>query len=104
MNWYIGQEIVCVKTHSLKLVKRGKTYTIRGLAKSQCNCGYVMIDVGISYNNIHPSGQQECSECGNAFFTNGLFWFNECLFAPLDQDISELTEILEQPIKQVQEI
>ena len=97
MNWYIGQEIVCVKTHSNKAVVRGRTYTIKSLERSPCKCPDVLIDVGLSdYGDLY-----QCCDCRMSFEdTSNVFWFSEYLFAPLDQDISELTEILSQPVKQ----
>lgn len=101
MNWHIGQEIVCVKTHSKRRVVRGKTYTINSLIKSPCKCGHVLISVcGIN----SPTNLSRCVYCQYEFNNNGIFWLHEELFAPLDADISELTEILEQPIKQVVEL
>lgn len=92
-NWHIGQEIVCVKTHSLGYVKRGKTYTIRGLKKTHCPCKFVIIDIGMAAK----VGLGKCNVCGLLDSEKvSEYWFNESLFAPLDQDISELTEILEQ--------
>jgi len=94
MNWYIGQEIVCVKTHSMGLVIRGKTYIINGLSKPPCNCNYLMIEVGLKFNPEYNSFA-ECPLCIGVFYMGHHFCFHESLFAPLDQDISELTEILE---------
>lgn len=92
MNWYIGQEIVCVKTHSEKAVIRGRTYKINGLKRSYCNCGHTIIDVGIASpaNCIHF-----CAKCKFQYRSVGICYISEQLFAPLDQDISELTEVLE---------
>jgi hypothetical protein len=101
MNWYIGQEIVCVKTHSQGAIKRGQSFKIKGLRNSRCGCKTVLIDIG--YTDNKPLWL--CDDCGRlGQDSSPVWWFDESLFAPLDQDISELTEILEQPIKQVQEL
>ena len=93
MKWYIGQEIVCIKTHSKGIVKKGESYFIKGLQKANCTCGYIEIDVG-----IQKFSHQYCKRCGfRKPEPTLIFWFNESLFAPLDFDISELTDILEQP-------
>lgn len=95
-NWYIGQEIVCVKSHSLGLVVRGKTYTIKALQSSSCKCIDVEIDVGIIHDSTRFTDYTQCSSCNTIFYSGSTCWFGESLFAPIDQDISELTEILEQ--------
>lgn len=90
MNWYIGQEIVCIKTHSLGLIKEGEIYIINGLANGCCD---VKIDVGIQGQYAHYS----CHKCSKRNipkpFSN--YVFSETLFAPL-MDISELEQILNQ--------
>jgi len=42
--WHIGQDIVCIKSHSHGAVKEGDVYVIQGLKQSCC---MVSIDVGI---------------------------------------------------------
>jgi hypothetical protein len=101
MNWFIGQEIVCVRAHPDSSLVRGKTYTIKALCMAYCSCSHILIDVGIRFD---PSRGNRCVICDFRYNSGGIGWYNESRFAPLDQDISELTEILEQPIKQVQEI
>jgi hypothetical protein len=94
MNWYIGQEIVCIKSHSNLAVIKGKIYTINGIVKPCCD---VLLDVGIT---IHTPLVQ-CSICKGLRYANGDEWYlSESLFAPL-MDISELTEILERKEEKV---
>ena len=102
-NWYIGQDIVCIKTHSQGVVKEGNVYTIKSLSGALCKCSHVMIDVGIKQD-------YELGECPNCkthnIPLNGIMWIYEALFAPLDTltDISEIEEILNQPIEQLFQI
>lgn len=97
MNWHIGQQIVCIKTRSDKAIKRGEDFKIKGLRAPFCNCSGVLIDVGL---NTEKGKNQKCSACGLSNFpTGGVLWTRDLLFAPLDQDISELTEILKQSIE-----
>jgi hypothetical protein len=91
MNWYIGQEIVCVKTHSERLVKKDELHTILGL--KQCKCGAIKIDV-----DIEACCYIDFSCCGIEYENHeNIMWFSETLFRPLDElaDITELTEVLE---------
>lgn len=104
MNWHIGQEIVAIMTHNDGLYKRGQDFIIKGLSPSTCKCNYVLIDVGIPYDYEKWLGRMMCSQCWCPYNVNGYYLFHEKGFAPLDGDISELTEILEQPIKQNIEI
>jgi len=93
-NWYIGQDIVCINTHSKGIVKDGEVYTIQGL-RQRCCC--IEINVGISLFSI----MQRCKDCGHRIESDGIWWLHEHRFAPLDTltDISEIEEILSQPIE-----
>ena len=97
-NWHIGQDIVCIKTHSEGDVKEGDVYTIKGL-KDGC-CG-VEINVGLKIAS--ESTGLICRNCEQFEFPDKLrtFWLSEILFAPLEEltDISEVEEILNQPIE-----
>lgn len=94
MNWYIGQPIVAIRSHSLGQFKKGQEFKIVGLESSPCSCtGNILINIGVKY----PTSYCECIYCG-ALSTNPYpyVWYCEYSFAPLDQDISELTEVLNQ--------
>ncbi len=98
MNWYIGQEIVCIKTHPKGVVKRGKIYTIKGLITSFCGCDRVKIDIGAE----RSQGDNVYSFCGRCSisqknYTNA-WWFSESRFAPLEYNQDAINELLEQPI------
>ena len=96
MNWYIGQEIVAIRNHPQRYFKKGNTFKIVGLQQGVCGCAGVDINIGFGGNTWK---MQYCNKCGQTYDTNStIIWFGEKNFAPLDQDISELTEILEQPI------
>lgn len=101
MNWYIGQDIVCVKNHSDGVVKEGQTFTVMGIKIFECpKCAGVVINVGIAANNT-PGCRVKCFPHNSIIFINdGKFWLNETLFKPLDElvNISELTEVLNEPV------
>lgn len=100
MNWYIGQEIVCIKTHPEGVVKRGQTFTIRGLRSSTCNCKGVEIDVGVVGSNIYRG--LICTVCGFSYdgppFST--WWFSETRFSPLEYNQEAIDELLavEEPV------
>ena len=95
MNWYIGQRIVAIKNHNRGLFKKNDEFTIKGLQTSRCHCPGIEINIGISTE--YPMC---CLICGWRTLETGIRWFGEWNFAPLDVDISELTDILKEPIKQ----
>lgn len=92
MNWYIGQPIVAIKNSECGDFKKGQEFTIKGIRISWCNCGNTNIDIGL----ISHTGISRCGRCQSLIQNGGSLWKSEVCFAPLDQDISELTEILTQ--------
>ena len=94
MNWYIGQPIVAIENHPQGAFKKGDDFTIKALSESFCKCKETDIDVGLKDNEADVC---YCSRCRTGKPTiDGVWWFSEVNFAPLDTDISELTEILTQ--------
>jgi len=92
MNWYIGQPIVAIINYSAGEFKKGEEFIIKGLQICVCK-QHFSIDVGKK-----TDGQLLCTRPGIVFNSSGVFWFRESCFAPLDVDISELTEILEREL------
>lgn len=92
-KWYIGQEIVCIRTHSRKVVKAGEIYKIKALKESKCKCkNLTIIDVGVLAN----SGFAKCTICDTRYEkTDNSWWFSETLFAPLEYNQDEIERILE---------
>lgn len=93
MNWHTGQPILAIKNSQCGKIKKGQEFIIKGLRECPCNCEqHIQIDVGIIYHSIAP--YEKCGGCGCIRLKDPVHWKHEELFAPLDQDISELTEIL----------
>ena len=84
MKWYIGQPIVAIKNHRHGRFKKGQEFIIMGLTQKQCCDKIILIDIGVGITT-------HCSTCGSS---SGFAGYSSNLFAPLDVDISELTEIL----------
>lgn len=96
MKWYIGQPIVAIKNHPQGVFKKGDEFVIKGLRESICRCKEIDIDIDIGLYDETANAVQ-CDACGYFSLTsNKTWWFSESRFAPLDTDISELTEILTQ--------
>ena len=91
--WYIGQPIVAIRDHSASNFKKGQEFIIHGIKKSFCGCSNILINIGISTNHTHI----RCTYCGKRELNDS--YYSENCFAPLDQDISQLTEILNQKEK-----
>lgn len=94
-QWYIGQDIVCVKSHSQDVVKEGDIHVVHGLKQGCCA---IYIDVGISIKSKFI----RCI-CGSMVVSNGIHWIGETLFAPLDSLVSleEIEEVLSEPVYSV---
>lgn len=86
MNWYIGQEIVCVKTHPERVVKESKIYTIKALRTSACKCKEVKIDVGAFVESGYGIYTHVCSTCGSKYNkgVDRTWWLSETRFRPID--------------------
>lgn len=89
MNWYIGQEIVCINANGTEGLKQDKVYTIKGLRKGCC---VVEIDVGIVNDNPYILN---CGICGYREPAQGIGWRSESRFAPLEYDKQAIEELLE---------
>lgn len=96
MNWYIGQPIVAIRNHSQGIFKKGDEFTIKGLKQGCCS---IRIDIGITYNLQKFCNLTKCGICNKITIdSDNKFWFSETCFAPLDINISELTDILKEPV------
>lgn len=95
----IGDKVVCIRTHCNNAVIKNNIYVVCGVYT--CNCGHVMLDVGI-INGDHNT-LSECSYCGKCIRTN-TWWVSQRLFSPINNFITSTEidaikeEILDAPI------
>lgn len=95
MKWYIGQPIVAIENHSQGLFKKGDEFIVRGIKGKRCNCNADLLDIGLKSKSNLVGRIVLCgNKCGGEYFKDSIAWIFEFRFAPLDVDISELTEIL----------
>jgi len=78
MNWYIGQKIVAIANATNGDFKEGDIFAIKGL-KQGCCC--VVIDIGIKAVN----DTIVCRAHKTRYKSNGIHWYKETMFAPLDE-------------------
>lgn len=99
-NWFVNQDIVCIETHPNGFVKEGEVYTIESLRASCCG---VDIHIGKYDDEGYDIYTTVCSICGGerSEWKSNIIWLGEHRFASLDTltDISEIEEILSQPIE-----
>jgi len=85
MKFEIGQEVVCIKSHSLGYVTKGKTYIIKNILKRRCKCEHPILDVGIIRL---AAANTKCSRCGASHilpFSN-IAYVSSRLFIPIQKD------------------
>ena len=82
--FYVGQKVVCVKTLIASVLVKGNNYTVTGVFKKSCGCGY-QITVGI----LSPSDKSRGTRCCNCNKVNEdktFEWpFNSACFAPIEK-------------------
>lgn len=81
MNWHIGQRIVAIASHSTGRVQIGNEFIIRGLAEGICPCALALIDVGHDTATLFSN----CSRHNVDRYSDGIFWYADVLFTPLDE-------------------
>jgi len=87
-NFKIGQEIVCIKSHSLSLFKKGDEFVIQGIKKEKC-CNTITLDIGLKFDFI-------LARCVCGKETEWDNYFGSSLFVP-KQELSNTTynEVME---------
>lgn len=96
MNWYIGQDIVCINAKGTKDIKEGNIYTIKGLRKGCCN---IQIDVGVNHEKYDVL---RCIHCNRKTKHDDINWKSEYRFAPLEYDQQAIEELLENTLVKTQ--
>lgn len=103
IDYTIGDDIVCIRTHSLKIVKEGDLKTCLGLRPAACNCSTFEVNIGIKSKQQIPIGELAiCSKCGITHIVqDNTWWLASHLFKKLDTlvetEYNELLETLEKP-------
>lgn len=91
-EFYVGQRVVCVRSHSMGVVAVGKTYVVNGVRKCAI-CPRHALDVGIASPN--PWAMSLCV-CGSTKESMGIYWVGERLFRPIDSLTEQMDRIEEE--------
>lgn len=76
ITFKVGDEIICIKDHTNKLVRNGEVFTVKGFARNPC-CGSTIVDVGIPGSNPNTT----CYTCQCSYKKpNGGYWFAAYIF------------------------
>lgn len=99
IDYTIGDDIVCIKTHSQGVVIEGNVYKCKALKGGKCNCkDKYLVDIG----GKSVSDYSNCRICGTRYEdADGVFWINASMFRKLDTlvNIDEIHELLNEPIE-----
>jgi hypothetical protein len=92
----VGDEIICIKDHSRKLVRNGEVFTVKGFTRNPC-CGSTIVDVGISDSTPHTT----CYTCQCDYKKpNGGYWFAAYLFRKIEESSSTAKDKLPEAIQE----
>jgi len=100
IDYTIGDDIVSIKSHSGGAHKENQTFVCKGLLPCECNCCEYKVNIGKQSQN-NAGDFVRCAGCGvRSIREDNIQWFNATSFKKLDTlvNISELTEVLNEPI------
>lgn len=92
MNWHIGQEVVCVKSHKDIALIKGEVYTIEGIIKRKC-CGAIYLNVGFFIPSHFKTVKCQCKLVFKK--DSEIAYTRESNFAPLEYNQEAIEELLE---------
>lgn len=95
-QFYVGQKVVCVKTHSHGVTRKGVMYVVNAI--TTCVCGETLVDVGVIIDGPRPGG----TICRCSHVTYGMVWWQyACNFRPTaDVLFEQLDRIESEPIEE----
>ncbi len=77
----IGDEVLCIKTHSWGFVIEGRSYVVKDMKLSSC-CKTLLLDVG-AYNSTNG---MTCHKCNmDHHYRDNVAWLNCKLFVKLSE-------------------
>ena len=95
-SFKVGDEIICIKDHTNKLVLNGEVFTVKGFNRNPC-CGSTIVDVGIKSTNPNTT----CYSCQCAYKKpNGGYWLAAFLFRKIQKGRKDKSDSLPEEIKE----
>lgn len=89
-------ELLCIQTHSQKIVLAGQIYQLIRISKSLCYCKDKLVDVGIRTSLTI----KHCPRCGGLYQGDETCWLKAFLFIPIGtQDELENYKLSEPALK-----
>jgi hypothetical protein len=85
--FYVGQKVVCIKSHSDLEYKKGEIYTIKGIAKNRCKCSLYLIDIGVTSINDRNYTTEYCYGCKTINKWQSIHWYLPSGFSPLQESV-----------------
>lgn len=92
-TFYVGETIVCIKSHSRGVFTKGQRFIVKGI-KQNC-CGKWIINIGIITHHLY----MECNNCGSTRPNDD--YFGAVLFRSIEQKpfpLIKLSQIKEQEL------
>jgi hypothetical protein len=97
----VGKKVVCIKRFydpfGTCTMEVGQEFILQGIKKAPCGCHDVDLDVGI---RIPKNWALYCELCSRSYpdSVDGILWFASKYFAPMDNEISDISldELLEE--------
>lgn len=77
--FYIGQEVVAIRDHSMGFFKKGQEFTVLGIKKSCCEWD---VNIGHTYNFNIYSGYAICGICNKKELSDKYMHYSSICFAP----------------------
>ena len=76
ITFKVGDEIICIKDHTNKLVRNGEVFTVKCFTRNPC-CGSTIVDVGFHSSNPNTT----CYTCKCTYKKpDGGYWFAAYIF------------------------
>ena len=96
ITFKVGDEIICIKDHSRKLVLNGQVFTVEGFTRNPC-CGSTIVDVGIKGTN--PKTQCYTCKC-DYDKPEGGYWFAAYIFRKIQKKRKDNSNALTEELKE----
>lgn len=92
----IGDHIVAVRDHSIKVFRQGDEFVVSAIRQGCCRASVQLISIGIKKK---ANGIQTCPRCGTKIKTDNELFFSATMFAPLLDLRQAIEELMLEPVE-----